>query len=196
MYLPYLKESLAGKAGRTVLDLACGRGEWLELLKEENLAARGVDLSLAMIAECRNRELDVVQSDVFEHLQSLPDDSVGAVTAFHLIEHLSFRAQVKLVDEAVRILKVGGIVIFETPNPENLQVSSYNFYLDPTHKRPIPPSLLRFIAEHRGLCRLEILRLHPFGQDAMIPQDGSELAARVNHFFYGPQDYALIGYKI
>ncbi len=196
VYLPYLKEALPDETDRNVLDLGCGRGELLELLKGENFLARGVDLSAAMINECRSRKLDAVQGDVFEHLQSLPDECEGAVTAFHLIEHLAFRDQVKLMDETVRVLKVGGLAIFETPNPENLQVGSCNFYMDPTHRRPLPPMLFSFMAEQRGLQRVAILRLHPYGTEAMIPHDGTEMAARVNHFFYGPQDYAMIGYKV
>ena len=100
------------------------------------------------------------------------------------------------MDETVRVLKVGGVAIFETPNPENLQVGGCTFYIDPTHQRPLPPILFKFLAEQRGLHQVKILRLHPYEAETMIPQDGTEMAARVNHFFYGPQDYAMIGIKV
>ena len=196
VYLPTVKEANAGGPDRLILDLGCGRGEWLELLKEEKLTAQGVDIKVTMVEECRQRGLDVIQDDVFDYLESLPDENLGGITAFHLVEHLPHRFQIKLLNEMVRILKSGGIAILETPNPENLQVGSCNFYLDPTHQQPLPPLLARFMAEQCGLCRVEMRPLHPYGRGSMIPQDGSELAARVNHLFYGPQDYALIGYKV
>ncbi len=193
VHLPLLENAKAGKEKRPILDLGCGRGEWLELLQEEGLLARGVDINSIFVEQCRERGLEVIESEMMTFLQKLPEASLGAVTGFHIIEHLSFEILIKLLDETVRLLKPGGIAIFETPNPHNILVGSCNFYLDPTHKKPLPSSMMKFIVEARGLCRVEIMNLHPFPESYRL--SGSDLAERMNEYFYGPQDYALIGWK-
>jgi len=125
-----------------ILDIGCGRGEWLELLKENNLNARGLDLNQVMVRMCRDKGLNVEEGEALSFLKSLPDSSLGAVTGFHLIEHYGFEFLVKLLGEILRVLKPGGIVIFETPNPGNILVGSCNFYIDPTHNKPLPSILI------------------------------------------------------
>ena len=139
--------------------------------------------------------MDVVEGDAIEYLHTLPDASLGAVTAFHLIEHLPFGVLIKFLDETVRVLKSGGLAIFETPNPENILVGACNFYFDPTHRNPLPPAMMKFMAESRGLCKVKIKTLHSFDEASKVQGDGSELAKRFNDCFYGPQDYAVVGYK-
>jgi SAM-dependent methyltransferase len=196
VYLPILKDANLGADGRPILDLGCGRGEWLELLQEQGLQARGVDCNRVLVAECRQRGLEVVEGDALTYLRTLPDASVGAVTGFHLIEHLPFDAMIFLLDEAVRILKTGGVAIFETPNPENVRVGSYTFYLDPTHRNPLPSAVIKFVAEARGFCGVEIKTLHPCAAACRVEEAGLEVAKRFNEYFYGPQDYAIIGWKV
>ena len=195
VYLPIVKENNFGTPDNPILDLGCGRGEWLEILKAENFSARGIDLNILLIERCREMQLDVIDSDIFEYLPSLPDASIGVVTAFHLVEHLLLGDAIKLMDAAMRVLKPGGVIILETPNPENMLVGSCNFYYDPTHRNPIPPKLLKFQLESRGFCRVEIIPLHPYDENAKISGDNSEIASRFNKYLYGPQDYAVIGYK-
>jgi 2-polyprenyl-3-methyl-5-hydroxy-6-metoxy-1,4-benzoquinol methylase len=154
MYLPILKEAKAGVDGQPILDLGCGRGEWLELLQDEGLRAKGVDRNSRMVEECLRYAVDVVESDLLTYLCGLPDGSVSAVTGFHIIEHLPFDVLLKLLDESVRVLRPGGVAIFETPNPENVLVSTHDFYLDPLHRHPLPSLLMKFLAECRGLCRV------------------------------------------
>jgi O-antigen chain-terminating methyltransferase len=173
--------------------LGCGRGEWLEVLKEEGLKAHGVDINRILVEQCREYGLDVVEGELIHYLQSLPGSSHGAVTGFHIIEHLELKLLLNLIDETIRILKPGSVAIFETPNPENVLVGSCNFYLDPTHNKPLPSPMMKFLAEARGLCRVEILNLHPRTNPSKI--NGSDLVERFNEYFYGPQDYALIGFK-
>jgi O-antigen chain-terminating methyltransferase len=194
VYLPLIEKAGAGSAEAPILDVGCGRGEWLELLREKHYAAKGLDLNQIMVGECRDRRLDVTEADAIAYLQSLPDGSLGAVTGFHIIEHLPFQALIALFDEALRVLRSGGLIIFETPNPANVLVGSCNFYFDPTHRNPLPGGLVKFIAQFRGFDRVEILPLHPCPESLRI--DGSELAGRFSDYFYGPQDYAVIGYKI
>jgi O-antigen chain-terminating methyltransferase len=195
VYLPMVKAIDCGTPDAPLLDLGCGRGEWLEILKSENFSAQGIDLNTLLVERCREMQLDVVESDIFEYLPSVADAGIGAITAFHLVEHLMLGDLIRLIDECIRVLKPGGMLIFETPNPENVLVGSCNFYYDPTHRNPVPPKLLKFLVESRGFYRVEILPLHPYGDDAKIPEDKSPLASRFNDYFYGPQDYAVIGYK-
>jgi O-antigen chain-terminating methyltransferase len=141
------------------LDLGCGRGEWLELLGENGFDARGVDLDEGMLAACRERGLNAQHGDALAALRATPDASLALVSAFHLVEHLPFELVQELIAEALRVLQPGGLLIMETPNPENLTVGATSFYLDPTHRHPLPPGLLGFAAEHAGFARQRIVRL-------------------------------------
>ena len=189
-----IRDANAGTKERPILDIGCGRGEWLELLKDEELIARGVDINRILMEQNRIKGFDVLEADGIEYLASIEEESLGAVTAFQLVEHLPFEKLIQLLDETVRVLMPEGIAIFETPNPENILVGACHFYADPTHKNPLPNYMMKFMAENRGLCRVEILRLHPFPEEFKVT--GSELAERFNEHFYGPRDYAIIGYKV
>jgi len=147
-------------AGRpAALDLGCGRGEWLELLGERGFDASGVDLDEGMLAACRERGLAASHGDALAALRARPDASLALVSAFHLVEHLPFDLVRELIAEALRVLQPGGLLIMETPNPENLTVGATSFYLDPSHLHPLPPGLLGFAAEHAGFARQRIVRL-------------------------------------
>ncbi len=189
-YLPYLNA-----ASRPVLDIGCGRGEWLELLREHGIEAQGVDLNRTFVSLCGDLGLNVVLDDAIENLRARANASLGAVTGFHIVEHLPWAKLVELLDETVRVLKPGGIAIFETPNPENVLVGSRNFYLDPTHRNPLPSMLLEFLLDARGFSQVEILPLHPCPASVRVPDDGSTVTTRFNQYFYGPQDYAVVGRK-
>jgi SAM-dependent methyltransferase len=188
IYLPIIQNAKAGTKKRPILDVGCGRGEWLELLKEHKYQAKGLDLNRVMIEQCQEYELDVIEYDVIEYLKQQKNNSLGAITGFHIVEHLPFETLVTLFDESLRVLKPGGVVIFETPNPENLIVGACNFYTDPTHKNPIPPHTLEFVIEARGFNKIKILRLHEIDS---ISFNNSFL----HHQFTVGQDYSVIGYK-
>jgi 2-polyprenyl-3-methyl-5-hydroxy-6-metoxy-1,4-benzoquinol methylase len=196
VYLPLIKEAKLGADQLPILDVGCGRGEWLELLKEEDLLAQGVDLNRVLVEECHRRGLETIESEAVSYLSNLPQNSVGAVTGFHIIEHLPLDKLVRLLDETVRILKPGGVAIFETPNPENVLVGSHNFYLDPTHRNPLPSATIKFLVEARGLCRVEIINLHPYPESQQLEDAGLDIVKRFNRYFYGPQDYAVVGWKV
>ena len=159
VYLPFLLPLVAMHPDCSVLDLGCGRGEWLELLRENKIVALGVDLDDSMLAACRELGLEVENKDAIEYLKSLPDQSRLAITGFHLAEHLPFSLLQTLFVEARRVLKPNGLLILETPNPENLVVGTASFFIDPTHQRPLPSQLLQFLAEYHGFARVKILRL-------------------------------------
>ena len=196
VYLPYLENAGAGTDQRPVLDIGSGRGEWLELLRDNSLVAKGVDINETLADQCRERGLTVEIKDAFTYLQSLPDGSLGAVTGFHIIEHLPMETLLELYAEACRVLASGGVAIFETPNPQNLLVGACNFYADPTHKRPLYPETQQFFLEYRGFSKVELKYLHPHDAGARLPEEEApELAARLNDLLSCARDYAVIGYK-
>jgi O-antigen chain-terminating methyltransferase len=174
-----------------LLDLGCGRGEWLALLREEGIAARGVDLNAANVLAGREQGLEVRYQDALAALSDSADASLGMISAFHLVEHLDHAQLRKLLHEAHRALAPGGRLLIETPNPQNLIVGSCNFYLDPTHVRPLPPDFLVFLAEFAGFEGVQARPLHPVGEEHRL-HEKSETALRLNHYLYGPQDYALL----
>lgn len=189
-YSPFLTPLTAMYPAAAAIDLGCGRGEWLELLTESGFKPFGVDLDAGMLGACYKLGLEVEQGDAIAYLSSLPDESQVVVTAFHVVEHISFEQLRTLASEALRVLKPGGLLIMETPNPENIVVATRNFYLDPTHKRPIPPMLLAFVTEFSGFTRVKTLRL----------QESKELAATdsisLGNVFSGASpDYAVVGQK-
>ncbi|MBS3027302.1 MAG: class I SAM-dependent methyltransferase [Dolichospermum sp. DET50] len=193
VYLPLIEKANVGTPDAPILDVGCGRGEWLELLKESGYISRGLDINRVMVEQCQARGLEAIEADVINYLQSLPENSLGAITGFHIIEHLPFKTLMRLFSETVRVLKPQGLVIFETPNPDNVLVGSNTFYLDPTHIHPLPSPTVKFMAEMFGLYNTQIITLHPYPENAKI--DGQGVAERFNDYFYGPQDYAVVGYK-
>jgi SAM-dependent methyltransferase len=190
VYIPFLKEA---RITSGVLDVGCGRGEWLDLLNSEGIEAQGVDRNRVFIEDCRNNGLNVVEQDALLYLRSLPDESLNAVTTFHLVEHLPFEMLIKFVDEIVRTLKLQGMLIVETPNPENFMVGSCNFYTDPTHRNPIPSQTLQFLLEARGLGSINVLKLRPW--EAAKLEGDSELVKRFNEYFYSAPDYGIVARK-
>ena len=193
VYLDLLREAGAGQPGRPIVDVGSGRGELLELLGEAGLAARGVDLNGSMVALCNQLGLDCTLDDAVAYLSGLEPGSLGAITGFHIIEHLPFPVLVALLDASLSALAPGGVVIFETPNPANLLVSSRWFHLDPTHRNPLPGEMVAMIAEARGFVGVSIRELHPMPQRFEAKDD--VLAAQLDAIFHGPQDYALIARK-
>lgn len=153
-------ERFAGASG-TILDIGCGRGEFLETAKAAGLSARGVDQNTDCIALCRSKGLEVEQADIFEYLESLADGSLGGAYCAQVVEHLSPAAVARLIGLLSRKLRLGSLVAIETPNPECLAIFATHFYIDPTHTRPVPAPLLRFYLEEAGFGAVQIERLAP-----------------------------------
>lgn len=188
-FLTALVESAAGSKPKA-LDLGCGRGEWLELLAECGLAGHGVDLDEGMLQACRERQLDVERADALSSLRALPDASLALVSAFHLVEHLPFSMVQDIIAEAQRVLQPGGLLVLETPNPENLTVGASSFYLDPSHERPLPPQLLDFAVEFGQFGRRRVLRLQE------EPALHGERPVALIHVLEGVSpDYAVVAQK-
>lgn len=190
VYLPVVAEA---QITNGVLDLGCGRGEWLRLLGSKGITCQGVDSNRTFIDRCRRAGLEVVEADALAHLQGLPPASLNMVTSFHMVEHLPFAVLVKLLQEIERTLKPGGVVILETPNPENFMVGSCTFYTDPSHRHPIPSQTLEFLLESHGFSDITTWKLRPW-EAAKLPED-SELVRRFNEYFYSAPDYGIIAKK-
>jgi O-antigen chain-terminating methyltransferase len=196
VYLARVAAAGAGTEARPLLDVGCGRGEWLELLKEEGLHAMGVDVNDTLADQCRQRGCKVEVGDALAYLRTLPEASIGAITGFHIIEHLPMQVLLELYSECVRVLQKGGMAIFETPNPQNLLVGACNFYADPTHRQPLYPETQKFFLEYRGFSQVELEYLHPHDPAARLPEsEAPELASRLNDLLSCARDYAVIGYK-
>jgi len=158
-YLPFLAPLRDEGRQCAALDLGCGRGEWLEVLQENGFDARGVDLDDGMLEACHQLGLPAEHGDALTALAALPGDSQAVVSGFHIVEHIPFESVQLLMADALRVLRPGGLLILETPNPENIVVAGSTFYLDPTHERPLPHPLLGFLADFSGFARTKVLRL-------------------------------------
>lgn len=167
-YLPDLAALKNRIPDATALDVGCGRGEWLEVLRGYNITPRGVDLNTRMAQQCQSLGLAVECGDGITYLGNVPDNSLALVSGFHIVEHLELWQLLELVRQAHRVLKPGGIAIFETPNPEALKVSSYTFFFDPTHRNPLPPELLSFMGTHAGFADVRVERFQPFVEDGKL----------------------------
>jgi len=177
-----------------IVDVGCGRGEWLGYVRQNGRDAIGIDMNRVMVDACLAQGLNVRCTDALTYLRSLPTGSVAAVTGFHIIEHLPFDYLFALVQESYRVLVEGGSVLFETPNPENVLVGSHTFYHDFTHRNPITPSAISFLLKYHRFEAIDIIRSSPYPEEAKVP--GTDpLTERVNGHLCGPQDFAVLGRK-
>ncbi|PNS09206.1 methyltransferase domain-containing protein [Solilutibacter silvestris] len=200
-YIDILREAGILESGLPVLDVACGNGEWLEILRENGIAACGVDSNKTFVELCNAKGLDVHAMDALGFLRGQPESVYSAVTSMHLVEHLALIDLVALLDEAHRTLQPGGLLILETPNPENFAVSSIDFYNDPTHRNPIPPNTLKWMVEARGFTQARIERLTA-GRDWGAPDlldpalPGANSINQLLNRARAAPDYAVIGVKV
>lgn len=145
------------------VDLGCGEGEWIELLYENGFDSIGVDNNSSVVKKVRGilPNTIIVENDAFDYLKNLEDDTIDLLTSFHMVEHLEMIEIIELLSECRRVLKSGGMLIIETPNPLNILTSTYYFNMDPTHKKPIPPELLAFFISETGFEIKEKVLLYP-----------------------------------
>ena len=190
VYLPFLLPLKQFYPDGVGVDLGCGRGEWLELMQENGFDAQGIDQDQGMLEAAQKLGLNAKQADAIEYLQTLASESQTMVSGFHLAEHLPFEVLQILIQQALRVLKPGGLMILETPNPENIVVGTANFYLDPTHHQPIPSLLLSFMVEHAGFETTKILRLQ---EPANVAR--SDSLTLLDVLCGVSPDYAVVGQK-
>ena len=190
VYLPFVRPLLDLYPDALALDVGCGRGEWLETLRDQGFKVLGVDLDEGMLEDCQALQLEVRHEDALSVLRSMNDESASLVSAFHLVEHIAFDDLRSLVEQAHRVLRPGGLLIMETPNPENLTMAASRFYLDPTHTRPIPPGLLSFVPRYYGFSKSIVFRLQ---ESAALRQESSPALLDVLEGV--SPDYAVIAQK-
>lgn len=142
------------------LDLGCGRGEWLEIARENNYSIEGLDSDSSMVNYCQNLGLNAKNEDVVKFVKKMNDDQFDLITAFHLVEHLSLEDLKTLFENSYRILKDNGVFIVEFPNISNIFVGSNSFWIDPTHLRPLNSEIVEFVAQFYGFENVEVVKMH------------------------------------
>jgi O-antigen chain-terminating methyltransferase len=194
IHLPDVEAAFLRTGEKPVLDLGCGRGEWLELLRGLGIPVLGVDTNAYQIEEVLAAGYNVRLADAVETLRDAEPSSYAAVTAFHLIEHLPFETVLWVAREAMRVLAPGGILLFETPNVRNVLVGATSFHNDPTHLRPLTDPVLQVIFETCGYEEIDIRFLNPherLNEFRRRQYFDDELA----YLMFGPQDVAVVGRK-
>ena len=144
----------------TLLDIGCGRGEWLQKCSDKGFKSTGIEINNAMVETCHNFGLEIIKGDALDILKDLPDNCFSLITAFHIIEHISFDSIQNILVECNRVLKKEGLLILETPSIDNLSISSQNFYIDPTHINPINPDLLSFMLGRVGFDMVKVFYIN------------------------------------
>jgi O-antigen chain-terminating methyltransferase len=176
-----------------VLDIGCGRGEFLEAMREAGVPARGIDLSDESVVQCRAKGLDVELADLFPYLESLPGGSLDGIFCSQVVEHLTPDSLPRFIRLAGEKTTRGGVIVIETPNPACLAIFATHFYLDPTHQRPVPAPLLTFYLQESGFGRIRVEFLSP-AIDSMPSL--AELPDNFRGDFFGGLDYAAIGWRL
>jgi 2-polyprenyl-3-methyl-5-hydroxy-6-metoxy-1,4-benzoquinol methylase len=175
---------------KNVLDLGCGRGEFLDVAREAGIEAHGIDQSEECIGVCLAKGLKAERAELFSYLESLADFSLGGVYCSQVVEHIPPDRLPDLIQLLARKMSDGALLAVETPNAECLAIYASHFYLDPTHTRPVPARLLGFYMEEAGFVNLEVDWLSPAVESMPSLED---LPERVRKEFFGALDYSICG---
>jgi O-antigen chain-terminating methyltransferase len=178
---------------RNVLDIGCGRGEFLGMMRAADIPARGIDLSQESVALCQHKGLQAERADLFAYLTEQPEGSFDGIFCAQVVEHLPPERLTEMIRLAASRLARDGVIAIETPDPECLAIFATHFYLDPTHTRPVPHPLLIFYLEEFGVGNIEVRKLSPAVES--MPSIGS-LPGEFREAFFGGLDYAVIGKKL
>jgi len=208
-YLPYFE------GAADVLDVGCGRGEFLELLRDHGIGARGIDINHEMVEQCRARGLTVDEADLRSHLTALPDGSLGGLFAAQVVEHLEPAYLLEVLDVAYHRLRPGSTVILETINVASWSAFFQSYIRDITHVRPLHPDTLRYLVTASGFQRVEVVYRSPSpAQDRLEALTGfvpdpekpgglndlvvafNENVEKLNRLMFSDQDYAVIGRRM
>lgn len=181
-----------------VIDVGCGRGEFLAACREAGIAARGVDTNERSVADLKARGFEVALAGVPECFAPVDNGSLGAIVAMHVVEHLPVEALFALFREAARVLRVGGLLMIETPNAESIAVSATDFWRDPTHIAPRHAAALTVLAREHGFAIDEVRAVHELPEGtriAILESDAPELQRvihAINDRLFAPPDLRLI----
>ena len=181
------------QADQPVLDIGCGRGEMLEVFREAGIRGRGIDLNEDSVALCLSKGLEAERADLFAYSSALPDASLGGVVCCQVVEHLPPERLPEMIRLLHAKLRAGALLAIETPNPECLAIFATHFYLDPTHRHPIPPALMSFYLEEAGFGRIEVKRLSPAIETMPAL---AELPEGFRKEFFGGLDYSVFARKL
>ena len=198
MYLPYYQNQ-----SLPILDIGCGRGEFLQLMRDHGISAYGVDLYPEYVIEGELHGLDIRQGDGIAHLKN-SDKKFGGIFVGQVIEHISFEQLITLCKCAYERLEKGSYLIMETPNPMSLSIYTSSFYIDPTHNKPVHPLTLEYILREMGFDEVKTV-FTDCSRPEQLPQiksnaidnleDVNKAIERVSNMLYGSQDYAVVARK-
>ena len=210
-YLPYFE------GASDVLDVGCGRGEFLDLLREHDIGGRGLDLNHEMVEVCRTRGLTADEGDALGYLEGLPDQSLGGLLASQVVEHLEPGYLMQMLDAAYHKLRPGSKIILETINPACWYAFFESYIRDVTHVRPLHPDTLKYLMLSSGFQKVDVLYSAPFPEDSKlqavptpaVAADGeptadigavistvNENASKLNKLLFTHMDYAAIGERL
>ena len=186
------------KTRQPVLDIGCGRGEFLAMCREVGIDVRGFDTNERSIADLKQRGFAVELSGVPQCFEAVADRTIGSILASHVVEHLPVEVLFTFFRESARVLRGGGLLMIETPNAESLLVTAADFWRDPTHLAPRHPAALVLLGREHGFDVEELRAVHPFPDAARLPVSQSDsadvrrLAEAINERLFGPQDLRLL----
>jgi len=196
-YLPYFQ------GRQNVLDIGCGRGEFLEVLTKAGVDVTGVDVYPKFVEYCKGLGLRIVQADALDYLHS--QEKTGGIFASQVIEHLSTDKMIEFCRLAYQKLEDGAYLIMETPNPSCLAIFTHAFYIDPSHNKPVHPLTVRYILERAGYRDIQIVYTETSRLSEGLPMlqgqgidnldEFNQAIKELNNVLYGSQDYAVIAKK-
>jgi len=192
-YLNYIKNAAKNNQAEFVLEVGCGRGEFLKILDENNIPVKGIDTNTEMIELNLKNNRNVKLDDAISFLQAQNDNSLIGITSFQVIEHFSPDYLLDFIKLSYQKTASGGVIILETVNPMSL-FSLTHFWYDITHKTPIPPDVLKFYIESAGFQEVKPIFTSEVPEELKL-QSNDENTKKLNQILFGPQDYAIIGWK-
>lgn len=186
-----------------VLDIGCGRGEFMEMLVDRGIQARGLDLSQSMLRSAREKGLTCEHTDALSYLEKLPDESLGGIFSAQVIEHLEPAYLREMVMQCVRVLKPGAPMVLETVNPLSLFALSNIYFLDVTHVKPLHPEFMRYLLESSGFENVAVRygesltdeRLQEISPENQLALQFNTNVDKLNKILYASPVYAVTGQK-
>jgi O-antigen chain-terminating methyltransferase len=188
-----------------VVDLGCGRGEFLELLQENRVKAAGIDICDEFIQYCQIKGLNVIKNDAVSYMKNLSDNTIGGVFAAQFVEHINTSDLIEICEETYKKLKPGGYFVIETPNPRCLSIYTNAFYVDPSHNKPVHPQTLEYLLKKAGFQDVRICFTEQSKVAYSLPLLDAENINNLEQFnnglnvvsdiLFGSQDYAIIAQK-
>lgn len=189
---------------KNVLDIGCGRGEFLSLLRENGISAKGIDVYEPYVDYCKMNGLEAVCGDGTEYL-ARSADGIDGIFVGQVVEHLETESIIRLCNAAYEKLAEGGCIVIETPNPTSLAIYTNAFYIDPSHVKPVHPLTMKYFLEKAGFADIEIIYTENSRPQTSIPELSAAAAdnteefnramKKVSEVLFGSQDYAIVAVK-